>query len=384
MRRCAALLLCSALLLYSMPVVAKKAAHYPAFYAFGDSLVDNGNVLIGSLQLGLPVPLPPSISPHRTYFNGRFSNGPVGFEYLWQMLEQNNPAPTRLRPYLESPCENSQPIRRAVNFAFGGSGTAQSTLTGAGIAVPGLLGQISLFACALQGQAPPPRALYAIWSGANDYLSYLSPAPPEARLTPAQVVTNIAVSVLWLYDLGARHIVVLNYADPSRVSLPIGDAQRIVLSRLIRQHNLLLAGALKLLSRLPDIELIRGDISDMFNRLPSGANTTVPALDALFPPQPGQLPMSLCINVDPGACQDVPTFDVDPRFVFWDTQHLTTRIHRLIAERIHETLSDEDSRKRQRSARRSSALLTDTGSRRPCFLRACRRDRPCGSWRTTR
>jgi phospholipase/lecithinase/hemolysin len=341
MRRCAALLLCSALLLQSMPIAAKKAAHYAAFYAFGDSLVDNGNVLIGSQQLGFAVPLPPSISPHRTYFEGRFSNGPVAFEYLWQMLEHGNPAATPLRPYLESPCENGQPIRRAVNFAFGGAGTSQTTLAG-GVAVPGLLGQVGLFACALQGQEPPREALYAIWSGANDYLNRLSPAPAEAPLTPAQVVTNIAVSILWLYDLGARRIVVVNYPDPGRVSLPIGDTERIALSRLVRQHNLLLAGALSLLSRLSGIELIRGNISDTFNRLPSGANTSVAALDALFPPQPGQLPMSLCITVDPGACQDVPTFDVDPSFVFWDVQHLTTQAHHLIAERLRERLSDED------------------------------------------
>jgi phospholipase/lecithinase/hemolysin len=342
MRRCAALLLCSALLLYSLPVAAKKATQYPAFYAFGDSLVDNGNVLIGSVQLKLPVPLPPSISPNRTYFDGRFSNGPVAFEYLWQMLEQNNPASTPLRPYLESPCENGQPIRPAVNFAFGGSGTAQSTLTSAGIAVPGLLGQVGLFACALQGQEPVPEALYALWSGANDYLGQLSSAPLEPRLTPAQVVTNIAVGILWLYDLGARRIVVLNYADPSRVSLPVGDAERIAFSRLIRKHNVLLAGALALLSRLPGIDLIRVDISDMFNRLPPGANTTVPALDALFPPEPGQLPMSLCLNVDPFACRDVRTFAVDRRFVFWDVQHPTTQFHRLIAERTHKRLADQD------------------------------------------
>ena len=340
MRRCAALLLCSALVLYSLPLAAKKATQYPAFYAFGDSLVDNGNVLIGSLQLGLPVPLPPSISPHRTYFYGRFSNGPVGFEYLWQMLEKDDPAPAPLRPYLESPCENSEPIRRAVNFAFGGSGTAQSTITSAGIAVPGLLGQVGLFACALQGQEPPRDALYAIWSGANDYLNHLSPAPREALLTPAQVVTNIAVSILLLYDLGARRIVVVNYGDPSRVSLPIGNTERLALSRLFRQHNLLLAGALSLLSHLPGIELIRGDISNLFNRLPDGANTSVAALDVLFPPQAGQLPMSRCINVDPGRCQDVPTFDVDPGFVFWDSQHFTTQVHQQIAGRIFQRLSD--------------------------------------------
>ena len=87
MRRFAALLFCSAVVLCTLPLSAKRGEHASAFYVFGDSFVDNGNVLIGTQLLGFAVPQPPSSSPHETYFQGRFSNGPVEFEYLeWQEL----------------------------------------------------------------------------------------------------------------------------------------------------------------------------------------------------------------------------------------------------------------------------------------------------------
>src|SRR4030095_1119393 len=248
-----------------------------------------------------------------------------------------------LRPYLESPCEGNQPIRTAVNFAFGASGTGLTTLT-AGGAVPGLLGQVGLFACALQGQAPPSDALYAIWSGANDYFNHLSPAPLDPPLRPARVVANIVESIQGLYALGARRIIVLNYADLGKDPVVFGKPESALLTDLTQRHNWALAIALSLLDRLvPCLELIPVDLSAFFDNLPRRAITTVPALDTLFPPPgPGQIPMSLCVLVDPAACQDVPTFDVSRKYVFWDVEHLTTEIHRQIAVQIHEALADED------------------------------------------
>ena len=344
MRRFAALLFCSAVVLCTLPLSAKRVEHASAFYVFGDSFVDNGNVLIGSQLLGFAVPQPPSSSPHETYFQGRFSNGPVEFEYLWHFLDRGKPGKQPpLRPYLESPCESNQPVRKAVNFAFGASGTGLTTLTAAA-AVPGLLGQVGLFACALQGQEPPSDALYAIWSGANDYLNHISPAPLEPPLRPVRVVANIVESIQGLYGLGARRIIVLNYPDLGKAPLVIGTPGSAVLTDLTQRHNRALAIALSLLERLlPGLELIPVDLSNFFDNLPRRAITTVPALDTLFPPpDPGQIPMSLCRLVDPAACQDVPTFEVSRKYVFWDVQHPTTEIHRQIAVEIYKALVDED------------------------------------------
>src|SRR5688572_10054977 len=98
-------------------IASAQMPHFDSLYVFGDSLADNGNVLIQSEFLGAQPPVP----PRPTYFNGRFSNGYVGFEYLWQILT-NKPleGPEALRPFLASPFARGA----AINFAYGGTGTA--------------------------------------------------------------------------------------------------------------------------------------------------------------------------------------------------------------------------------------------------------------------
>ncbi len=74
----------------ALSVMASRSASaqvippFNSLFVFGDSLADNGNDLLLSTALGTDPPVPPSASPHKTYYRGRFSNGPVAFEYLWQ------------------------------------------------------------------------------------------------------------------------------------------------------------------------------------------------------------------------------------------------------------------------------------------------------------
>src|SRR5262245_21659311 len=75
--------------------IGARGAHFIHFFVFGDSISDTGNDLILSSALGAQPALPPSFSPNRTYFNGRFTNGPVAVEYLWGLL---NSAPVSLIP----------------------------------------------------------------------------------------------------------------------------------------------------------------------------------------------------------------------------------------------------------------------------------------------
>ena len=342
MKRSVSVLFCAAVILLTLPLSAAREGQNSAFYVFGDSLVDIGNDFIASRQLGFDPAVPPSISPHRTYFEGRFSNGPVEVEYLWQMLEHRKPGKKKaLVPYLSNPCENNDEIGSAVDFGFGGSGTGLSSLTPGGFAVPGVLGQIALFACALQGQAPPDDALYAIWSGANDYFNYLSPAPLDPILTPTQVVANIVQGIQGLYGLGARRIVVLNQADLGKIPLVLGTPASALLSALSQQHNAALGVALTQLSALPGLELVPVNVNVALSHVPASANATIPALDALFPPPGlGEVPMSRCLLLNPAACRNVPTFHVNLQYVFWDVQHPTTEVHRLIAEQILATFVD--------------------------------------------
>jgi phospholipase/lecithinase/hemolysin len=140
---------------------------YESFFVFGDSLADNGNDFLVTYLMAAQPAIPPSVSPHRTYFDGRFSNGYVAFEYLWQMLGGGAPGtPDGLKPFLSSPLARPE---GAVDFAFGGTGTPYLDRTPGGLFVPGLRGQVELFGAALRGKKAPRRALYAIVTGANDY-----------------------------------------------------------------------------------------------------------------------------------------------------------------------------------------------------------------------
>ena len=320
-------------LVTAQPVFAQadtdaRLPRYQAFYAFGDSLADNGNDFIFTTLVGQQPAVPPSTTPHRAYFDGRFSNGPVAFEYLWQMVSGSAPGSRKsLQPFLRLPSLVAR--NQAVNFAFGGSSTGFVESTPGGFDVPGLLGQVELFRATLPRNSPGSRALYAIFSGAGDYLR---PAP----LAPAQSVANIIAAVQRLYDVGARDIIVVNLPDLGVIPITAGTPQSPLLTQLTQAHNALLAAQLSALAAsLSDLNLVAIDVNAVLSQLPNSINTTLPALDALLPPQPGQVPASLCIFVNPAACSDVPTFDVDLQFLFWDAEHPTTAVHRLLAEYIY-------------------------------------------------
>ena len=81
-----------------------------------------------------------------------------------------------------------------------------------GLYVPGVLGQIELYRKALKGKSPKARALYVIWTGANDYLMSITD-PNASRAEPREVVTNITKAIQALYSLGARNFLIPNLPD---------------------------------------------------------------------------------------------------------------------------------------------------------------------------
>ena len=112
-----------ALLLFCLlpSIAAAQVPQFDSLYVFGDSLADNGNILIQTKAMRLDPPVPPSVTPHRTYFDGRFSNGYIAFEYLWQRLSGHRlDSPQAMKPFLAAPV---LPRTGATDFAFGGTGT---------------------------------------------------------------------------------------------------------------------------------------------------------------------------------------------------------------------------------------------------------------------
>ena len=315
------LVLASVLALLVEPArVQAQAPKFDAFFAFGDSLSDTGNLWLLTKAAGQDPAIPPSVSPHMTYFQGRFSNGPVAFEYLWDHIASG--AGGSVTPFLST---LRVPQKGAVSFAFGASGTGFIEQVPGSLFVPGLNGQVELFRAGLRGRKSPPGALYAIFSGANDYLSASADKPP----VPSVIVGNIVKAVQKLYALGARDVMVLNLPDLGLIPLVPGDLKG-TLSYLTQAHNVLLAQALNALAAsLPDLRLIPVDVYSFTNGLAAepGADLT-PALG---------FPDALCLFTAPASCPNA-TFEVDPKFFFWDAEHPTTATHAALGEFLYSKL----------------------------------------------
>jgi phospholipase/lecithinase/hemolysin len=69
-------------------------------------------------------------------------------------------------------------------------------------------------------------------------------------------------------------------------------------------------------------------------------DVTTPALDAMFPPEslPPGFTMSLCLFINPVTCADVPTFETNSEYLFWDAVHPTTDGHRVLGQYLYDTL----------------------------------------------
>jgi phospholipase/lecithinase/hemolysin len=294
------------------PVTAQdEVRRFQSFFVFSDSLGDTGNDFLLTQSLGLVPAIPPSVSPYRTYFNGRFSNGPILFEYVWAGL---SPKGGQVAPSLSV---QSIPKKGALSFAYGGSTSGTTCFP-----LAGLRCQVEQFAALLGGSKANSEALYAVFSGANDIINAPNPFDPAVV---TGIVTNVTVAVERLYQLGARNILVFNMPNIGR-SLRVQDpALKAALNGLALQHNAALAGEMAgLTTSLKGIRIIPIDVYTFLEGLVASStfNFNVSAL----PP-----PLSFCLFADPSTCSDV-SFDVDPSYFFWDVEHPSTSGHAATAD----------------------------------------------------
>jgi len=164
----------AAALTLAVASVPAQAAPYSGLYVFGDSLSDTGRVFA---LTGTP-PAP--------YYQGRYSNGMVGVEYLAQAHGLS-----------------------MTNYAWGGATTGQLNINAQLNAVlpTGVLAQVAEFGTA-KGGAADPNALYFVMAGPNDFFSLLSnPATTQQQMMAAAstAVGNLATAVGTLYGMGARN-----------------------------------------------------------------------------------------------------------------------------------------------------------------------------------
>jgi phospholipase/lecithinase/hemolysin len=291
--------------------------NYPAMVVFGDSLSDTGNDFVATTAQQFTPAIPPSVTPYATYWQGRFSNGPVAVEYLWRLVARRHSA--EVAPSLTDPALQS---KAAISFAFGGSTTGISSATPTGLVVPGLLGQVEQFAGALQGRKASKQALYVVWSGSNDYLL-------ETTNGPYAVVGNITHAIRTLYALGARDFLVPNLANLG--TTPLAQAQGVgpQLTQLTLAHNALLKSSMAALGReLHQARFVNLDVYKLGEVMASTGLviTDTPAVEYLAPDQGA----ADCLIRDPATCIDISAPSWMPPFLYWDVMHPTTQVHGIL------------------------------------------------------
>ncbi len=300
-------------------------ANYQEMYVFGDSLSDTGNSLVASTAAQLVPAIPPSRSPNASYWQGRFTNGPVAVEYLWDLMNRKNGS--ELTPSLTLP---SRVAKAGVSYAFGGSTSGYVTQSPLGFPVPGLLGQLNLFSDMLAGRRAPANALYVVWSGSNDYLQRLTSSP-------ADVVGNVAQTLRQLYAMGARSFLVPNLADMGLTPFVQVQGAAAAFTQLSQEHNALLATTLAALSReLPAARIVSVDVYALGAAVVASGQVIadVPALEFLAP---GTGAVD-CLFRNPATCVDVNFAGFLPPFLFWDVLHPTTQAHGLIGNAMYTAL----------------------------------------------
>ncbi len=282
-------------LLLSVNVLATTLS---SIYVFGDSLSDAGsnpsavlsiyNLLGGNCDPAHPCP---------PYVNGHYSNGPTAPEYLANSILSGGANPTNFFSFAVSGATSG-----IGNYGDGGSATAPGLY-----GLPGMYQELGHY-LSLSGGSADSNALYFVWGGANDFLTFDSP------ITAAQ---NIASYVGALANIGATRILIPNLPDLSLTPF-VQDASLIPQAQAFSlSFNAELALQIDGLNLLfPSVNIIEFDTFTFLNNVvsnPGGFGITdshsacLSSLDA-------------CANPD--------------EYVFWDGFHPTTHAHALISSAI--------------------------------------------------
>lgn len=291
-------------------------ATFDTLYVFGDSSSDDGNFFAEhgpDMSFTFPIYYP----------TGAFTNGQVWANYLVDMGVAD--------------IQDNRAYAGAMTGSFG-EPARMNPLTG--LLPTGLRTQIDNFADPIDG-----NDLVGVWAGFNDYLFGALYGQDNS---PATVVGNIAEAVVRLDGLGARHILVFNLPDLSRVPLAafLDPAQARQLGTASAVHNALLAASISRLRLRLDAEITVIDIFAAMSQIvgyPERFGFTNATDSCILVLADGQTaipnPFSPC-RVSDGGTPAFPFDDVlDPTgFVFWDLLHPTTEAHRVLADFTAATL----------------------------------------------
>ncbi|MCH8685318.1 SGNH/GDSL hydrolase family protein [Pedomonas mirosovicensis] len=266
-----------------LPTIPASATPYSEIYVFGDSLVDAGN--IGIVSPGTP----PGAAG---YFNGRFTNGPVYTDLLYQARFGSYMAPS---------------LAGGTNYAFGGARAVDNSgYPSGGDQIPDLAAQLDLYAMNSGGTADS-GALYIINIMGNDVFAVMNGNTNGLDPTAyaAQVAAVMAEQIQRLHDMGARHILL--------TGVPNADIPEAFLMQA------LLDSALDGL--LLETELMTYSYLDLFTRI-------------LADPTSVGLPAGIDMET-PCLVGETPSPDIDcTGYFFFDGTHPTAALHEILAREI--------------------------------------------------
>ena len=304
-------------------------------FSFGDSLADTGNSKSIS-QAAIGFTFPPS-----PYFDGRFSNGPVAVEYLWQIF---NPGNTNFKNSLS-------PGNQGTNYAIGGatSGLENYLQLNPPVISLGLSSAYShkgnsweLGGFASQSQSfDPNTSLFSVWFFPNDLFWYNSSSPnslpgtftgnPGPPIAPpggynaviGNAVNNIIGTINTLAtNYGARHFLVPNSPYIGDTPEFLGQPQQASLNQLSIGFNNLLQSSLNDLSALhPELDIIQFQTDDVQQEILKN-----PAQFGFTDVTTRCISNLNCVNNVANAAQE---------WFYWDGTHPTTTGHQIFAQRIY-------------------------------------------------
>ncbi|MEM1366957.1 MAG: SGNH/GDSL hydrolase family protein, partial [Cyanobacteria bacterium P01_H01_bin.15] len=284
---------------------ANAASFFSQVYAFGDSLLDAGNLF--NITDGLAPPSPP--------YAQRQSNGPVWVEYLAT-------DDFGLSPVLST--ELPADAGDGIYFGVAGAGTGTGNLAEPLLVNTGALAQVGQFAAL--GLQPADDALFIYQAGSNDILNNITGNPPIPNLVMESLPnTEEALSRLALG--GAKNILISTVPDLSKTPLfnQLPSEQLAEISALVNAYNDLLAGIREQLSLdFPEVHFIEFDFNELLLEAiadPSAFGFVDVTNACVFPV--GTISCDLDGNN--------PTLPNPDEFLFWDGVHPTTKGHQFIA-----------------------------------------------------
>ncbi len=288
-------------------------------YVLGDSLSDVGNLFIATSPLpGGPLPQDPP------YFQGRFSNGQIYAEYLWQNLG----FPGDLSPSLAGGTNYAVGGARSRYHRFDLDGTFDPLADTSGFAPFTLLGQRDALldpSTGPGGGSLDASALYTVWNGSNDvadaFAIYAGGDPTTALALLAQSASDLVGVIGSLATAGARDFLIptvpnLGLVPEVQALLPIFPGAQSLAETLSQTFNGFvdagLAGIGANIIRLDTFELLTALANDptAFD-LPADLNTK----DACF---------SGFVGVGGTVC------DNPENYLFWDMIHPSALTHRVL------------------------------------------------------